>query len=240
MLELDNIVVGYGAGDVLKGLSLSVKSGEIVSLVGANGAGKSTTLRVIMGLLRPRRGTVLFNGQPINQRPAYTRARQGIALVPEGRRIFQGMTVQENLELGALRGQLGGRSVDVKTVYELFPRLDERKDQLAGSLSGGEQQMLALGRALLSRPRLLLLDEPSLGLAPLIVRHIFSVISRIHEDGTTILLVEQNISLALQTASRAYVMQTGRIVLEGTSEELRGHQMIQSAYLGRDVAHRGS
>jgi branched-chain amino acid transport system ATP-binding protein len=235
MLELENVVAGYGTGDVLKGISLSVKSGEVVALVGANGAGKSTTLRLITGLLRPRSGNVLFCGEPISQQPAYMRARQGIALVPEGRRIFHGMTVEENLELGGLKGDLTGKSVNIKPIYELFPRLDERKHQTAGSLSGGEQQMLALGRALLSRPRLLLLDEPSLGLAPLIVSHIFGVISKIHQEDTTILLVEQNINLALRTASRAYVMQTGRIVVQGKSEELRDDPLIQSAYLGRNV-----
>jgi branched-chain amino acid transport system ATP-binding protein len=238
MLELENVVAGYGTGDVLKGISLNIKSGEIVSLVGANGAGKSTTLRLITGLLRARSGNVLFDGKPIAHIAPYIRARQGIALVPEGRRIFHGMTVEENLELGALKGDLGMKSVDVKSIYEMFPRLDERKNQAAGSLSGGEQQMLALGRALLSRPRLLLLDEPSLGLAPLIVRQIFGVISQIHQDGTTILLVEQNSSLALQTASRAYVMQTGCIVLQGKSEEIRDDPIIKSAYLGQDLAAR--
>jgi branched-chain amino acid transport system ATP-binding protein len=237
MLELKDVVAGYGSGDVLKGISLNVDAGEVVAIVGANGAGKTTIMRVITGLLRTRSGSVRFQDQSIEHMRAFQIARTGIALVPEGRRIFLGMTVGENLELGALKGQLmRTRQLDLRVVYEMFPRLAERRHQVAGSLSGGEQQMLALGRALLSRPRLLLLDEPSLGLAPLVVRQIFQVIARIHEEGTTILLVEQNVNLALQTASRAYVLQTGRVVLHGSSQSLRTDPLVQRAYLGRETA----
>jgi branched-chain amino acid transport system ATP-binding protein len=236
MLELKDVVAGYGSGDVLKGISLNVDAGEVVAIVGANGAGKTTIMRVITGLLRARSGSVRFQDQSIEHMRAFQIARTGIALVPEGRRIFLGMTVGENLELGALKGRLmQTRQLDLRVVYEMFPRLGERRHQVAGSLSGGEQQMLALGRALLSRPRLLLLDEPSLGLAPLVVRQIFQVIARIHEEGTTILLVEQNVNLALQTASRAYVLQTGRVALHGSSQSLRTDPLIQRAYLGRET-----
>ena len=238
MLELKDVVAGYGSGDVLKSVSLTVNAGEVVALVGANGAGKTTTMRLITGLLRPRSGSVTFDGEMIHVSRMHLIARRGIALVPEGRRIFNGMTVEENLELGALKGGLLSLKMPhLDMVYSLFPRLLERRLQTAGSLSGGEQQMLALGRALLSKPRLLLLDEPSLGLAPLIVEQIFGVISQIHKQGTTILLVEQNINLALKTASRAYVLQTGRVALEGASSALRDNPMIQSAYLGHDVGH---
>jgi branched-chain amino acid transport system ATP-binding protein len=237
LLELANIVAGYGAGDVLKGVSITVDTGEVVAIVGANGAGKTTTMRVITGLLRPRSGTVRFEGKPIERMRAFRVAQHGIALVPEGRRIFLGMSVQENLELGALKGDLlVTRPPSVDAIYDIFPRLAERRRQTAGSLSGGEQQMLAIGRALLSRPRLLLLDEPSLGLAPLVVRQIFDVIARIHAEGTTILLVEQNVNLALQTATRAYVLQTGRVAIEGSAEQLRNDPTVQRAYLGGNVA----
>jgi branched-chain amino acid transport system ATP-binding protein len=236
MLELKDVVASYGSGDVLKGISLNVDAGEVVAIVGANGAGKTTIMRVITGLLRARSGSVRFQNQSIEHMRAFQIARTGIALVPEGRRIFLGMTVGENLELGALKGQLmRTRQLDLRVVYDMFPRLAERRHQVAGSLSGGEQQMLALGRALLSQPRLILLDEPSLGLAPLVVRQIFQVIARIHEEGTTILLVEQNVNLALQTASRAYVLQTGRVALHGNSQSLRTDPLVQRAYLGRET-----
>jgi len=237
MIELKDVVAGYGSGDVLKGISINVHAGEVVAIIGANGAGKTTTMRVITGLLRARSGSVMFQGKPIERMRAFQIAQIGIALVPEGRRIFLGMTIEENLELGALKGRLmRTRPLDLRVVYDLFPRLAERRRQVAGSLSGGEQQMLALGRGLLSRPRLLLLDEPSLGLAPLVVRQIFQVIARIHEEGTTILLVEQNVNLALQTANRAYALQTGRVVLHGSSQSLRTNPLIQRAYLGRETA----
>ncbi len=237
MIELKDVVAGYGSGDVLKGISINVDAGEVVAIVGANGAGKTTTMRVITGLLRARSGSVRFQGKPIERMRAFQIAQIGIALVPEGRRIFLGMTVEENLELGALKGRLmRTRPLDLRVVYDLFPRLAERRRQVAGSLSGGEQQMLALGRGLLSRPRLLLLDEPSLGLAPLVVRQIFQVITRIHEEGTTILLVEQNVNLALQTASRAYVLQTGHVAVHGSSQSLRTDPLVQRAYLGRETA----
>ena len=210
-----------------------MRAGEVVALIGANGAGKTSTMRVITGLLRPRRGRVLFEGAPIERLSPHRIATRGIALVPEGRRIFRGMTVEENLELGALKGRLlYGGQVDVETAYAVFPLLRERRAQFAGTLSGGEQQMLALGRALVSRPRLLLLDEPSLGLAPLVVRQIFQVIERIHAGGTTILLVEQNANLALQVANRAYVLQNGRMVLEGSPAALRENPVVRRAYLG--------
>jgi branched-chain amino acid transport system ATP-binding protein len=236
MLTLTDVVAGYGSGDVLKGISINVAAGEIVSIVGANGAGKTTTMRVITGLLRPRSGSVLFEGKPISRVPAFRIVQMGIALVPEGRRIFHGMTVEENLELGALKGDLlRSRAAGLEAVYDIFPRLAERRRQIAGSLSGGEQQMLALGRALLSKPKLLLLDEPSLGLAPLVVRQIFSVITRIHREGMTVLLVEQNVNLALETASRAYVLQTGRVAIDGSVESLKSDPLVQRAYLGREV-----
>ena len=234
MLQLVDVVAGYGSGDVLKGVSLAVRAGEIVALIGANGAGKTSTMRVITGLLCPRQGRVVFEESPIHGLAPHQISTRGIALVPEGRRIFRGMTVEENLELGALRGRLlGAGRVELDQTYDVFPRLRERRAQFAGTLSGGEQQMLALGRALVSRPRLLLLDEPSLGLAPLVVRQIFQVIEKIHASGTTILLVEQNANLALRVASRAYVLQTGRVVAEGATTELRENPMVRRAYLGQ-------
>jgi branched-chain amino acid transport system ATP-binding protein len=237
MLALTDVVAGYGSGDVLKGITIKVAAGEIVSIIGANGAGKTTAMRVITGLLRPRSGSVLFQGEPVDCVPAFRIAQMGIALVPEGRRIFHGMTVEENLELGALKGRLlQSRIAGRDSVYDMFPRLAERRRQVAGSLSGGEQQMLALGRALLSKPKLLLLDEPSLGLAPIVVRQIFKVISQIHRDGMTVLLVEQNVNLALETASRAYVLQTGRVAIEGPVGALRSDPLVQRAYLGRELA----
>ena len=233
MLKIDNLHVYYGAIHAIKGVSLEVNQGEIVTLIGANGAGKSTTLRTISGLLKPKEGTIAFEGQSIGGVPAHEIVKQGISQVPEGRRIFAEMTVMENLELGAFtRSDKDGIKADLKTVFERFPRLEERKEQLAGTLSGGEQQMLAMGRALMSRPRLLLLDEPSMGLAPLLIREIFSIIVDINKTGTTVLLVEQNANMALSIAHRAYVLETGRITLSGDAKELAASEEVRKAYLG--------
>lgn len=233
MLVIDNINVYYGAIHALKGISVEVKEGEIVTLIGANGAGKSTTLRTISGLLKPKEGSITFEGKSISGMAAPEIVKQGISQVPEGRRIFANMTVQENLELGAyIRKDKKKIAMDMKQVYERFPRLLERKTQIAGTLSGGEQQMLAMGRALMSSPRLLLLDEPSMGLAPLLVKEIFSIIKEINETGTTILLVEQNAHMALSIAHHAYVLETGRITLAGTASELAASEDVRKAYLG--------
>ena len=233
MLKIDNLHVYYGAIHAIKGVSLEVNQGEIVTLIGANGAGKSTTLRTISGLLKPKEGTIAFEGQPIGGVPAHEIVKLGISQVPEGRRIFAEMTVMENLELGAFtRSDKDGIKADLKMVFERFPRLEERKEQQAGTLSGGEQQMLAMGRALMSRPRLLLLDEPSMGLAPLLIREIFSIIVDINKTGTTVLLVEQNANMALSIAHRAYVLETGRITLSGDAKELAASEEVRKAYLG--------
>ncbi|WP_027417425.1 ABC transporter ATP-binding protein [Aneurinibacillus terranovensis] len=233
MLNVDQIDVYYGNIHALKGVSLEVNQGEIVTLIGANGAGKSTLLKSISGLLKPKQGAISYMGNPIGGKPAQTIVKQGISHVPEGRRVFANMTVEENLELGAfLRKDGDGIRSDFEKVYELFPRLLERRKQLSGTLSGGEQQMLAMGRALMARPKLLLLDEPSMGLAPLLVKTIFKIIQEINKDGTTILLVEQNAHMALSIASRAYVIETGRVVLSGTPEELNASDQIKMAYLG--------
>ncbi len=233
LLKVDNLHVYYGAIHAIKGVSLEVNQGEIVTLIGANGAGKSTTLRTISGLLKPKEGTIAFEGQPIGGVPAHEIVKKGISQVPEGRRIFADMTVMENLDLGAFtRSDKDGIKADLKTVFERFPRLEERKEQLAGTLSGGEQQMLAMGRALMSRPRLLLLDEPSMGLAPLLIREIFSIIVDINKTGTTVLLVEQNANMALSIAHRAYVLETGRITLSGDAKELAASEEVRKAYLG--------
>jgi len=233
MLKIDNLHVYYGAIHAIKGVSLEVNQGEIVTLIGANGAGKSTTLRTISGLLKPKEGTIAFEGQSIGGVPAHEIVKQGISQVPEGRRIFAEMTVMENLELGAFtRSDKDGIKADLKMVFERFPRLEERKEQQAGTLSGGEQQMLAMGRALMSRPRLLLLDEPSMGLAPLLIREIFSIIVDINKTGTTVLLVEQNANMALSIAHRAYVLETGRITLSGDAKELAASEEVRKAYLG--------
>ncbi|SEH23334.1 ABC transporter ATP-binding protein [Selenomonas sp. KH1T6] len=233
LLKVDNLHVYYGAIHAIKGISLEVNQGEIVTLIGANGAGKSTTLRTISGLLKPKEGTIAFEGQPIGGVPAHEIVKRGISQVPEGRRIFADMTVMENLDLGAFtRSDKDGIKADLKTVFERFPRLEERKEQLAGTLSGGEQQMLAMGRALMSRPRLLLLDEPSMGLAPLLIREIFSIIVDINKTGTTVLLVEQNANMALSIAHRAYVLETGRITLSGDAKELAASEEVRKAYLG--------
>ena len=233
MLEVRDLHVYYGPIHALKGVSLSVAEGEIVTLIGANGAGKTTLLRAISGLTPPRRGTIAFEGRSLLRRLPEDIVRLGVSHVPEGRRIFANLTVQENLELGAfLRRDRAELARDRERVFALFPRLKERLHQVAGTLSGGEQQMLAIGRALMARPRLLLLDEPSLGLAPLLVRTIFDVIKEINGQGTTILLVEQNAHMALSIAHRAYVLETGRIVLEGPAEALRQSEQIRAAYLG--------
>lgn len=233
MLKIDNIDVYYGAIHALKGISLEVNQGEIVTLIGANGAGKSTTLRTISGLLKPKNGSITFMGKNIAGVPAHQIVREGISQVPEGRRVFAEMTVMENLDLGAfVRKDKDGIQKDLKTVFELFPRLEERKNQSAGTLSGGEQQMLAMGRALMSRPKLLLLDEPSMGLAPLLIKEIFHIIEDINKSGTTVLLVEQNANMALSIANRAYVLETGRITLSGAAQELAASEDVRKAYLG--------
>jgi branched-chain amino acid transport system ATP-binding protein len=233
MLNIDNINVYYGAIHALRGISLTVNEGEIVTLIGANGAGKSTTLRTISGLLKPKTGSIQFCGKNIAGMPAHEIVKLGISQVPEGRRIFTEMTVRENLDLGAFtRKDKDGIQKDLKEVYSLFPRLEERKDQIAGTLSGGEQQMLAMGRALMSKPKLLLLDEPSMGLAPLLIKEIFHIIETINKEGTTILLVEQNANMALSIASRAYVLETGEISLSGKASELASSEEVKKAYLG--------
>lgn len=233
MLEVKNIDVHFGVIHALKDVSLTVNEGEIVTLIGANGAGKTTTLRTISGLKKPTNGAILHNGKDITNTFPQDRVKLGISHVPEGRRVFSTMTVLENLELGAyLRRDKAGIVQDLKKVYERFPVLAERRKQLAGTLSGGEQQMLAIGRALMSRPKILFLDEPSMGLAPLLVQEIFNIIKDINEAGTTILLVEQNASMALQIANRAYVLETGSIVLSGTGAELMNSEEIKKAYLG--------
>ncbi|MFJ7927773.1 ABC transporter ATP-binding protein [Peribacillus sp. NPDC096448] len=233
MLKIEDINVFYGNIQALKGVSMEINEGEIVTLIGANGAGKSTLLKTISGLLKPKQGEVLFEGESIGGKAAQSIVKMGISHVPEGRRVFANMTVAENLELGAyLRKDKEGINKDMEKVYELFPRLLERIKQQAGTLSGGEQQMLAMGRALMAKPRLLLLDEPSMGLAPLLVKQIFNIIQEISTSGTTILLVEQNANLALSIADRAYVVETGRIVLSGNAEELTSSEEIKMAYLG--------
>lgn len=233
MLKVDNINVYYGAIHALKGISVEVNQGEIVTLIGANGAGKSTTLRTISGLLKPKTGQILFEGQNIAGTPAQNVVKLGISQVPEGRRVFAHMTVLENLDLGAyLRNDTKAIKADMDNVFSRFPRLAERRSQLAGTLSGGEQQMLAMGRALMSRPRILLLDEPSMGLAPLLVKEIFSIVKDINATGTTILLVEQNAHMALSIANKAYVLETGRVTLSGDAKELAASEEIRKAYLG--------
>lgn len=233
MLKIDNIDVYYGAIHALKGISLTVNKGEIVTLIGANGAGKSTALRTISGLLKPKNGKISFEGQEIAGVKAHEIVKLGISQVPEGRRIFTEMTVMENLDMGAFtRKDKDGIKEDLAQVFKRFPRLEERRDQLAGTLSGGEQQMLAMGRALMSRPNLLLLDEPSMGLAPLLIKEIFHIIEDINKTGTTVLLVEQNANMALSIANRAYVLETGRITLAGDAKKLAASEDVRKAYLG--------
>ena len=231
VLQVENINVYYGSIHAVKDVSFHVEQGEVVTLIGANGAGKSTALNTVAGLLRSRTGIVHFLGEELRHVPGHKLVGRGMALVPEGRRIFQHMTVQENLDMGGYcRG--GDKSADMERVFDRFPRLKERRRQVAGTLSGGEQQMLALGRALMSRPKLLMLDEPSMGLAPLLVEQIFDIIRQLHADGTTILLVEQNAQAALAVADRGYVLETGRIVTEGTGTALLESDTIRKAYLG--------
>ncbi|TBT83719.1 ABC transporter ATP-binding protein [Propioniciclava sinopodophylli] len=233
MLEIKDLEVGFGGITALKGISLSVAEGEIVTLIGANGAGKTTTLRTVSGLVRPRAGKILVDGQDVTRLSAQARVKRGLVQVPEGRRVFPQMSVLENLELGAyLRKDAKSVASDLDDVFARFPRLADRRKQHAGTLSGGEQQMLAIGRALMSRPQILLLDEPSMGLAPLLVQEIFSIVSEINAGGTTVLLVEQNANMALQIAHRGYVLETGKIVLAGTAAELTSTDEVKRAYLG--------
>ena len=232
ILKVDDINVYYGSIHAIKGISFEVNEGEIVTLIGANGAGKSTTLNTISGLLHSRTGSVTFMGEALGKVPCHKIVSKGLALVPEGRRVFLQMTVQENLEMGAYTQSGKGIDQDLEHVYELFPRLKERMKQVAGTLSGGEQQMLAMGRALMSHPKLLMLDEPSMGLAPILVEQIFEIIQNLHKEGTTILLVEQNAAAALSVADRGYVLETGKIVTSGTGKELLASPEIKKAYLG--------
>jgi branched-chain amino acid transport system ATP-binding protein len=232
ILELNDVHAYYGKIHALKGVSLAVEKGEIVSLIGGNGAGKTTTLRTICALMRPTTGSVTFNGDSLSRYKPSELAAKGIAMVPEGRGVFSRMTVLENLEMGAFHRKDKEIPADIEHVYELFPRLKERRTQVAGTMSGGEQQMLAMGRAMMSRPTLLLLDEPSMGLAPVLVEAIFSTIVDINKQGTTVLLVEQNALMALEIANRGYVLQTGEIVLSDNAKALQKNAMIQKVYLG--------
>jgi branched-chain amino acid transport system ATP-binding protein len=232
VLRLTDVHTYYGNIHALQGVSIDVRQGEIVTLIGANGAGKTTTLKTISGLLHPRTGRVDFESRDITRTPAHELVRDGIGHAPEGRRIFSRLTVLENLQMGAYTRSSQDAASELQHVYQLFPRLRERVSQRGGSLSGGEQQMLAIGRALMARPRVLLLDEPSLGLAPILVQQIFSIIQEINTQGTTILLVEQNALQALHIAHRGYVLQTGRVALSGSSEELQQNEMVRKAYLG--------
>ncbi len=235
MLEVEDIHTYYGNIHALKGISLTVEKGEIVTLIGANGAGKTTTLRTISGLLKPRQGKVYLDGEDLTQFKAHEIVYKGVAMVPEGRGIFAKLTVAENLDLGAYsRTDRAGIARDLERVFELFPRLKERRNQVGGTLSGGEQQMLATARALMTHPRLLLMDEPSMGLAPVLVEDVFDRILDINKEGTTILLVEQNANMALRVAHRGYVLQTGEIVLSDSAEGLRQNDMVQKAYLGME------
>ena len=233
LLKLDEITTYYGQMRILEGISLEVKTGELVCLLGGNASGKSTTLKTVLGIVRPRSGRVLMAGEDVTSWPVPQRIANGIAIVPENRRLFGDMTVRENLELGAVLGDGGTFAEDLGRVHELFPRLHERRNQLAGTLSGGEQQMVALGRALMSRPRLLLMDEPSMGLSPALVQQNFRIIKEVHESGVSVLMVEQNATMALSTADRGYVLSTGEIVLEGPASQLLRSEDLKRAYLGR-------
>lgn len=232
LLEVKNIKVYYGNINAIKDISFEVNEGEIVTLIGANGAGKSSILNTVAGLIKPKSGEIIFDGQGIIGIPAHKIVSKGMALCPEGRRIFQQLSVKENLEMGSYTRPANEVSESIEKVYELFPRLKERYKQIAGTLSGGEQQMLAMGRALMSKPRLMMLDEPSMGLAPILVEQIFDIINNLHKSGTTILLVEQNAQMALSIADRGYVMETGRIVTGGTGKELLRDDVVKKAYLG--------
>jgi branched-chain amino acid transport system ATP-binding protein len=232
LLKLDSVDTFYGPIHILQGLNLHVGPGELVCLLGGNASGKSTTLKTVLGIVRPKNGAVYFDGEDITSRPTSYRIGKGIAIVPENRRLFAPMTVLENLEMGAyLQGK--GAKEDFDRVYELFPLLHERRSQLAGTMSGGEQQMVAMGRALMGRPKLLLMDEPSMGLAPILVERNFEIIKQVHESGVAVLVVEQNANVSLSIADRGYVLSTGRLVLEGPAAELREHEDLRKAYLGR-------
>ena len=234
MLKIRDLVVAYGGIEALKGISVDVPDGQIVTLIGANGAGKSTLLRTIMGLEKPKSGTLEYNEEKLNGLNSQRIVLKAITLVPEGRRVFPNLTVLENLRIGAyMRNDEDGIKADIRKIYDIFPRLEERNWQMAGTLSGGEQQMLALGRALMCRPKLIMMDEPSLGLAPLVIKEIFNIIRRINESGTTVLLVEQNANMALKVAHHAYVLETGRIKMEGSGKELLENEEIKEAYLGK-------
>ncbi len=231
VLEIKNLQVSYGGIEAVRGIDLVVRAGETVTLIGANGAGKSSTLRTISGLVKPKGGNVIFNGEDITGKDSTTIVSKGLMMVPEGRRIFPNLTVLENLKMGAyLRND--DLTEDIEKVYDYFPRLKERSWQAGGTLSGGEQQMLAVGRALMGKPKLLMMDEPSLGLAPIVVQGIFEIIKQIHDAGTTVLLIEQNANMALHVADRAYVMENGKITMEGTGEELLSDEKVREAYLG--------
>lgn len=232
LLNVENLTVSYGGIRALRGISFTVEEGEVVTLIGANGAGKSTTLKTICGLVRPQEGTVSYQGEMLNKLAPHQIVAKGISQVPEGRRVFTRLSVLENLEMGAYTRNKQEMRQSLASVFERFPRLKERRAQLAGTLSGGEQQMLAMGRALMSKPRLLLLDEPSMGLAPMLVREIFAIITEINRAGTTILLVEQNANMALSIARRAYVLETGQIVLSGSAAEMASNPDVRKAYLG--------
>ena len=231
ILEIHDLVVSYGGIEAVKGIDLTVEQGKIVTLIGSNGAGKSTTLKTIAGLVKPKSGSILFNGEPLLGKSTDQIVSRGVTLVPEGRRVFPNLTVEENLRIGAYLRKESIRD-DLDRVYALFPRLKEREWQMAGTLSGGEQQMLAVGRALMAKPQLVMMDEPSLGLAPIVVRGIFDIIREINKQGITVLLIEQNANMALKVADWAYVMQTGEILMEGTGAELAANEEVKAAYLG--------
>ncbi len=233
LLEINNIEVYYGVIKALKGVSLEVNEGEIVALIGANGAGKSTTMKAVMGLIKVKEGSITYNSKRIDKLKTHEIVKMGLTLVPEGRRIFQELTVYENLMMGAytIKSQEKIKE-DIKEIFSLFPRLEERKNQIAGTLSGGEQQMLAISRALMSHPKMMLLDEPSMGLSPILVDEVFGIIKKIHENGTTIFIVEQNAEKALSIADKAYVLETGNVILSGTGKELKSNDSVRKAYLG--------